>query len=558
MDSIIINGIASISLAIALLAPPSADAQICEADEAGTQTAGLEPEHARAWREDLEFLARELEIRHADFDHSLETADFRAAVSALASCLPELTDDEIILEIARLTARIGDGHTGVFLPWARGLGYSRLPLELYPDDEGYFVLAASPRYAHLAGSRLVRIEETPVNVVAAAVEPLVPRDNIHGLPKLTGTFMMLPDILATLGFARSPEAVRISFRTPVGELREERLMPVARSEPIKWRFISDERALPRFLRQRDRQYWLEYLPDNRTVFVQFNSADIGAGEPEAAFAAFADSLAALVASKPVERLVLDLRWNSGGSASRTRHLLWALIRSEKAGQEVRLFTILGPDTFSAAVGLATELDQHTETLFVGAPPAGRPNAFGDLGRLILPNSGIEVRYSRWAMHQSTPDDHRPTIFPDLQAPLTLTAYRAGVDPAMEAIEAYRARAAVVPRLRASMRKDGIVAATRLYRDLREEEYNAHEFDERDLAAWGYELLEEEHVAAAVAVFRLYVEFYPYSPNAHDSLGDAYRAAGRVEEAVESYERAFAIDKQYSHSRDKILDLREEM
>lgn len=47
--------------------------------------------------------------------------------------------------------------------------------------------------------------------------------------------------------------------------------------------------------------------------------------------------------------------------------------------------------------------------------------------------------------------------------------------------------------------------------------------------------------AALPVFRWNAERFPRSANAHDSLGEAYRAAGQCDRAKESYARALALD-----------------
>jgi pimeloyl-ACP methyl ester carboxylesterase len=52
--------------------------------------------------------------------------------------------------------------------------------------------------------------------------------------------------------------------------------------------------------------------------------------------------------------------------------------------------------------------------------------------------------------------------------------------------------------------------------------------------WGRE-------AEAVRLFELVTELYPASANAFDSLGEAYLALGRTDEAVRSYEKSLALD-----------------
>jgi Flp pilus assembly protein TadD len=59
-------------------------------------------------------------------------------------------------------------------------------------------------------------------------------------------------------------------------------------------------------------------------------------------------------------------------------------------------------------------------------------------------------------------------------------------------------------------------------------------------AVGYEHLLAGNTAQAITVFRLNVEAYPASPNAHDSLGDAYLAAGQKDLAREHAQKTLAL------------------
>lgn len=520
------------------------------AGPARAQTPGAE-----AWREDLRFLAAELEARHADLYHTVSPEAFGAAVDTLDARLAGLSDDEVVVELARLTASIGDGHTGLFLPWGRGFDFSRLPLTFHHDPDGYFILAAAPEHEDLVGARLLRIGNAAADDAADALVPLLPRDNPYALRPFAGTYLRLAGLLHTLGIVDDARAVPLVVEDADGQRRTVLVRPRAKDEPVDWRYAQAPERLPLYLRHRDEPYGFTYLPERRAVVLWFNSADIGAGAPEAAFAAFAERLVAFLDAQEAERLVIDLRWNDGGSFLRTRHLLWAVIRAERVNRPGRLFTLIGPGTFSAATAFATELDQHTATLFVGQPTGGRPKAFGDLGRIRLPRSGLEVWYSRWAMHQSQPSDHRPAIFPDLRAPLTADAYRAGRDPALEAVWAYQPQTPVADVLRPVLAEDGVEAALATYQRLRENAYNAYDVGEAQLETIGRRLLAEGQAEAALAVFQRNADVFPWSPGVYDRLGDAYRALGRLEAAREHYLRAFAIDKQYSHAWEAARALR---
>ncbi|HWN81592.1 MAG TPA: alpha/beta hydrolase-fold protein, partial [Candidatus Udaeobacter sp.] len=64
---------------------------------------------------------------------------------------------------------------------------------------------------------------------------------------------------------------------------------------------------------------------------------------------------------------------------------------------------------------------------------------------------------------------------------------------------------------------------------------------------GYQLLlgPDKKVAEAIEVFKVNVERYPDSANVHDSLGEAYEAAGKLDLARAAYQKAIAIGTQKS-------------
>jgi Flp pilus assembly protein TadD len=64
-------------------------------------------------------------------------------------------------------------------------------------------------------------------------------------------------------------------------------------------------------------------------------------------------------------------------------------------------------------------------------------------------------------------------------------------------------------------------------------------DEDMMNIRGYELLVRGRTAAAIEVLRLVATVHPGSANAHDSLGEAYAAAGDRARAIAEYEAAAA-------------------
>jgi len=71
---------------------------------------------------------------------------------------------------------------------------------------------------------------------------------------------------------------------------------------------------------------------------------------------------------------------------------------------------------------------------------------------------------------------------------------------------------------------------------------------------GYDAMNILDADAALPAFRWNAERFPRSANAHDSLGEAYRAAGQLDRARDSYQRALTLDPSNDRIRATINDL----
>jgi tetratricopeptide (TPR) repeat protein len=72
-------------------------------------------------------------------------------------------------------------------------------------------------------------------------------------------------------------------------------------------------------------------------------------------------------------------------------------------------------------------------------------------------------------------------------------------------------------------------------------------DELDVDGLGYDLLGQGRNSLAIAAFELNVATSPSSAKAHDSLGEALKAAGDVGGAIRCYERALELDPAGPHA-----------
>jgi tetratricopeptide (TPR) repeat protein len=522
----------------------------------------LDSAQVAAWREDLAFMAREMEQRHRNLYHTVSRAAFDSAVAALDHRIPSLQRHQIIIELARIVALVQDGHTNVAPTRDPKIGFSTLPVKLYFFQDGLFIRAAHRSQAGLAGAKILRIGRFTPDQAYARVRELVGRDNEMDARFFAPFLLAMPEVLHGLGI--SSRVDQATFEIERAGRREtvtlRAVAPAFMMPPdtdVSWwpdsSWTDMRRPGPRPLWLRENpltEYWAQYLPDERMLYVQYNKVANKEGEP---LPQFSRRIRAMVDSAPVERVVLDLRLNRGGNGTLNRPLVRSLIAMRKLEGPGKLFVLIGRSTFSAAQFLVNDLEQYTDAVFVGEPTGGKANSYGDSRKITLPHSGLTVRVSTlwW---QEDPRDTREWKAPDVAAELTSEAYRNNRDPALEAVREYRAAQPLVDRMQAALAGGSAEDAIRLYREYHADPRHRYVDSEEDLTVLGYQLLDGSHFEAAIRVLGLNAAEHPRSTNAHDSLGEAYMRAGRKEHAARSFRRALEIDPKNANARNLLMQL----
>jgi len=415
-------------------------------------------DRAADWREDLDTARAVYRTRDRSFAPR-DLARFEAAIARLESRVGSLRDDQIIVELAQAVALSGNAHTRVYL--LRNRTYlRRYPIRLAPFPDGLYVIRAGPELRDLLGARLEAIDARATGSVRRKVAPLY-AGNRPWRDYMSTYLLTSPEILRGVGVERDSARARFTFRLRSGR-REDRMLaprPLVRvNEPTEaWWDLSplhpgrfgpwehalgtDSTSLPLYLRHPTAYYWFERLPEARAVYFQYNrSANFPGGEN---LAAFTDRLLADLRANPPKKLIVDVRFNTGGDLSLADSLFHGLAALPLARERGRLFVITGRSTFSAGISHVAELRQWTAATIVGEPVGDGLDMWSEGGNVVLPHSGITVHYTNGLHSYSrrpipagvTPklDLSVDSVAPDLPAHLSAAAYFAGRDPALEAI-----------------------------------------------------------------------------------------------------------------------------
>ena len=505
------------------------------------------------WQSDIRFLGDELAKRHRNAFHRLKREEYDAAVKALYDGAPRMMEDEIIVGMMKIVAMLKDGHTSLIpRPFFRS---GIFPVKYYWFSDGLYVIKAAPEHTDLVGAKVLRIGKMSVEDALSAAGAANASDNEMGRRNYAPILIKVPEILRGLKIVDDKSKLELVVESN-GKQRTVEIRPTAAANtlvqsPREWVDLGGSSEVPLYRKNQGETYWYEYLKDKNLVYIQHNAIANKDGEP---VADFYKKVLAVVETNPVEKLVLDLRFNGGGNNTLNVDVVKQLIRS-KLNRRGNFFVIMGRDTFSAAQNLVNQLEKYTEATFVGEPTAAHPNHYGDNRPFELPNSKLTVRASSLWWQDLDPRDDRYWTAPEVAAEMSSEDYRLGRDPAFQAVLDYSPAAGFQEILAEAQRTGDVGTFISKYRKFKSDPKHRFVDTEGPINRAGYWLLERKRVPEAVEVFKLNVEYYPNSANVYDSLGDAYQAAGNKEEAIKAYTKALSIDPTYPTSIEALKKLR---
>jgi C-terminal processing protease CtpA/Prc len=400
--------------------------------ESGDRNPARGPE-AASLRDDIEVFAEELPRRHKELFFQLEEEEYRRRLRQLEEQLPRLSEAEVEIELRRLLSDVGDSHTDL-MPRMEQV----YPLRFTRFQEGMFLRQADTAYAEMVGMELTAVDGTPLTEVRRRIAEIVPNENEMQLWIKVSMYLSLPYYLKALGIVEG-ETASFALRDGEGNRHVMKVRAITRSAGIDWhRYLGGELPIPQdpadiplYMKGQGTVYRMEYRESERLLYIQYNSCREMEDYP---FETFTEDVVQRIESVPVEKLVVDLRFNGGGDSRVFRPLLQELERDYKGGRDYDLFAVIGRDTYSSAILNAVDLKKKAGAVLVGEPTAGKPNHYGEIKRLELPYSGLQLSYS--TKYFDIIDEDINTLVPDLQAVWSFRDFSEWKDGAMEVIRGY--------------------------------------------------------------------------------------------------------------------------
>lgn len=398
-------------------------------------------------REGIKLLVNTIQEMHPNPYRHFSKQAWNERTEEVLDRVSSLDEVGYYVEVRELAGMAADVHTSAYPRAGSSVLRDSYSLRFWHFADGLYIRAASPELEHLIGAKVVEIAKTPFQQAWHTIMSKMSTENEWMSTYMAQFHMQFPDYLQALGLGDSPTGGQWTLLMPNGDVEEVYIEATDSSgylgvigtslgvtAPRGWKQGPDGLdALPMWLKQLDENYWYEYLPEHKAVFMQFNLPR-NHGKP---WFEFLDGMFEFIRTNAqVERLIIDLRHNEGGWAYMSQTLTHRVIQTPKINKPGHLYVLTSRVTQSAGVTISAELDRETYSIFVGEPGGAHPNFYnGPMGNHppnALPGTDIVFRVSTVLQQESDALDDRCYVAPDIPVGMTYEDYSSGRDPVLEA------------------------------------------------------------------------------------------------------------------------------
>lgn len=371
--------------------------------------------------QDLEFLKKTLPEKHTNLFAKIDRAQFENKVDQILMRSNSLDWDRFIAELFKLTVSIGDEHTFIEVDFTK-----TLPIQFEVFKEGLFVTGIDSAHSSLLNSKLESINGHPVSEVVTRFKEIILHENPSYFNDHLVHHLNNPVLLKGLGLIDDVSKAIFVFSTNKEQTTKISLASVAGNNAAKLPLVRSGQSL--LSKKKAGNYWFEYSADKKILYFNYSQCR---EMPNYPFAKFNDELFASINEHKPEKIVLDLRYNSGGNSGILEPFT-EQIKQSYLNQKNKFFVLIGKTTFSSAVMNAVDLKRNLNITLIGQPSAGLINGYGEVRGFALPKSKTVVAYStryweRWK-------GKKGPLKPDVAVDYSIKNYIAGQDEALMQVE----------------------------------------------------------------------------------------------------------------------------
>ncbi len=392
-----------------------------------------------AWQADLNFIKKELPVKHPDLFRYYPQAQFEQDLTNLAANLQGKTELQRALGLQEILAKVQDAHTTLdMIPL---LQKDRIiPFAVLWSGDGVYVVATVKKFERMHSRQVKQINGMPVEQALRKLGRFVSAENESGLRRDAPQLLRFPTVFKAAGISIT-DTLRFGLVNPTDTTKLE----IIAIHPIDF---SDQKAMQPLtvnaksnpvLQPQQSPFWSQWLEADNILYVKYEyciSAEMVRAAGDSATAAqmpswntFADSTLSFLKQRPGARLLLDLRGNAGGGNSDGLQFAKTIDKISALNRKDRLFVVTDYNTFDAGAQVAAAFAANTKATLLGDMPSSRINSFSVPRQFVLPNARLMVSHATKSVVVAK--SKQPSLIPDVLLPQRFAEFKSGQDGIFE-------------------------------------------------------------------------------------------------------------------------------
>ena len=384
------------------------------------------------WKEDINYLQNNLAEKHKNVYFNLSKKEYNQHFNDLLSNISKMNEQEIVFNLTHIFSEIEDPHTGISI---RPFVKECYPIFFKKFGEEYHVVASHTKYKNYLGAKLVSINGNNLEQIITGLDKVIVNDNKAGLLYQAQNFLNMPALLKYCDIIENNIEYTLKKDGEIIKLKPKKVNYKQFVKEGEIAQLSYEKSIAN--KNSNKFFWYDYLKGEDLLYFQYNvcwSRELekrhrGNDNPDYPyFEKTAEELLTLLKNNKIDKFVIDLRHNSGGSSSQGTTF------AKKLGEldiDTQTYVIIGNRTFSSAIINAVHFKQYDEAILVGEPTKGKPNHYGEVKSFQLPNSKLNVSYS--TKYFEFMDDDPDSLYPDILVRPSFKNYVEGEDNILKKI-----------------------------------------------------------------------------------------------------------------------------
>lgn len=342
------------------------------------------------WVEDLAYYQSTLEHKHIDLYHKISKEDFNKEIQRLKRVSSKNSDMKIIIDLMRLTRKIGDGHTAVYI---QNKALHFYPLEFSKIEGKWRVIKVGKDHKDLLGMEFVNIEGQSMENIALKVSEVAQFvENKQSEIVRTAQNMNIAELLFGLLITKNPLKATFTFRNDVNEMQEATLNAVNREKYEKMDFEVISIQVPEISKPKNPKHdmlWFSPIDGTKGIYIK-----LGAYPSPGDMEAFGRKVLRYINDHSIEKMVIDLRNNGGGDFFVGLTLANYLNLADPIDWKSGVYVLTDKVTFSAGSCNAAQFRQILNAKIVGEPTGSNPIGYQDMSEFVLPYSALTITFSK--------------------------------------------------------------------------------------------------------------------------------------------------------------------